>query len=416
MTVVHLVPAMEQGGVETVVCDLNRALVRAGWRSVVISKGGRLVERIRADGGEHVALDLKAKNPLTALARAWKLRHALREIAGGDGQDAQDREDAQDKGDARDARQGLLVCAHSRVPAWLFVLARKLDSMIRRFSHSLIRPFDDSIISSLPFITYAHGANSVSRYSAVMTKGDRIITPSQFLADYLVANYGGMRKDAQDKKDAEDAGDLRGKIRVVHPAVDFARFDPAKVDAGVVADLRRAWGLAAGDCVVMAVGRLTPLKGFDHLIRDLACSLDVTPDAAWGDVLRAPQTKLVIVGGADRRHRAYEAELKALAASLGVADRVVFAGLQERIPECLSLADVVVSGNVTKPESFGLSVAEALAINRPVRLLRRFGGAAEILDAVAAARRPTRREGVRALCDFDIMSRKTQAVYKELVK
>lgn len=417
MTVVHLVPAMEQGGVETVVCDLNRALVRVGWRSVVISKGGRLVERIRADGGEHVALDLKAKNPLTALARAWKLRRVLREIArgderqdAGDGRDAQDREDAQDKRDARDARQGLLVCAHSRVPAWLFVLARKLDAFLQRPHPTSQTSQTTQTFLTFPFITYAHGANSVSRYSAVMTKGDRVITPSQFLADYLVAHYGGKEKDARDK------GGLRAKIRVIHPAVDFARFDPAKVDAGVVAELQRAWGLAAGDRVVMAVGRLTPLKGFDHLIRDLAGSLDVAPDAAWGDVLHAPQTKLVIVGGADRRHRAYEAELKALAASLGVADRVVFAGPQAKVPECLSLADVVVSGNVTKPESFGLSVAEALAMNRPVRLLRRFGGAAEILDAVAAAQRPTRREGVRTLCDFDIMSRKTQTVYKELVK
>lgn len=399
MTVVHLVPAMEQGGVETVVCDLNRALVRDGWRSVVVSKGGRLAGRIRADGGEHVALDLKSKNPLTAPVRAWKLRRVLREIVrAGERKDAQDRWDAEDARGVRDARPRCLICAHSRVPAWLFVLARKLDSSL----------------AALPFITYAHGANSVSRYSAVMTKGDRVITPSQFLADYLVANYAG--KDAQDKQDARDTGDLRAKIRVIHPAVDFARFDPAKLDAGVVADLRRAWGLAAGDRVVMAVGRLTPLKGFDHLIRDLAGRLDVTPDAAWGDVLRGPQTKLVIVGGADRRHLAYAAELKTLAASLGVADRVVFAGPQVRIPECLSLADVVVSGNVTKPESFGLSVAEALAMNRPVRLLRRFGGAAEILDAVAAANRPTRREGVRALCDFDIMSQKTQTVYKELVK
>ena len=402
MTVVHLVPAMEQGGVETVVCDLNRALVRDGWRSVVVSKGGRLAGRIRADGGEHVAPDLKSKNPLTAPVRAWNLRRVLRAVAGaGETKDAQDRWDAEDARGVRDARPRCLICAHSRVPAWLFVLARKLDSSL----------------AALPFITYAHGANSVSRYSAVMTKGDRVITPSQFLADYLVANYAEKdARDKQDKQDERDTGGLRAKIRVIHPAVDFARFDPAKLDAGVVADLRRAWGLAAGDRVVMAVGRLTPLKGFDHLIRDLAGRLDVTPDAAWGDVLRGPQMKLVIVGGADRRHLAYAAELKTLAASLGVADRVVFAGPQVRIPECLSLADVVVSGNVTKPESFGLSVAEALAMNRPVRLLRRFGGAAEILDAVAAANRPTRREGVRALCDFDIMSQKTQTVYKELVK
>ena len=81
MTVVHLVPAMEQGGVESVVCDLNRAAAAAGWRSVVISKGGRLAERIAADGGRHVAMDIKSKNPLTYFSRAMKLRRKLREIA-----------------------------------------------------------------------------------------------------------------------------------------------------------------------------------------------------------------------------------------------------------------------------------------------------------------------------------------------
>ena len=155
MTVVHLVPAMEQGGVESVVCDLNRVVVGAGWRSVVISKGGRLAERISSDGGRHVAMDLKSKNPLTYFSRALKLRRKLRELA------------------AEDAK--LLVCAHSRVPAWLFVWANRT--------------------LGLPWITYAHGANSVSRYSAVMTRGDLVVAPSKFLADFLLENYGeGRRK------------------------------------------------------------------------------------------------------------------------------------------------------------------------------------------------------------------------------
>ena len=81
MTVVHLAPAMEQGGVESVVCDLNRVVVGAGWRSVVISKGGRLAGRIAAAGGRHVALDLKSKNPLTYFSRALKLRRKLKELA-----------------------------------------------------------------------------------------------------------------------------------------------------------------------------------------------------------------------------------------------------------------------------------------------------------------------------------------------
>lgn len=51
MKVLHLVPAMEQGGVETVVCDLNRVVVGAGWECVVVSNGGRLVAKIEASGG-----------------------------------------------------------------------------------------------------------------------------------------------------------------------------------------------------------------------------------------------------------------------------------------------------------------------------------------------------------------------------
>ena len=370
-TVVHLVPAMEQGGVERVVCNLNRAAVRAGWRSVVISRGGRLVGQIVADGGEHVALDLKSKNPLTYLTRAWKLRKVINNRI----IEWSNNRMASDAGGAK-----ILVCAHSRVPAWLYVGARKLDSFIRKFdclklrtstlsklrtpSHSIIRLFDYSIISQLPWITYAHGANSVSRYSAVMTRGDRVVVPSKFLAGYLIENYAGDGTPASKTGTRNAALSLRERIRVIYPAVDFERFDPAKVDAAAVAALRREWGVRDGERVVMSIGRITALKGFDNVIRDFAAN-------AAG--------KLVIVGGVDKGKEPLFASLKKLAAELGVADRVVFAGARSDIPECLMVADEVVSGNVTKPESFGLSVAEALAMGKPVRLMRNFGGAGEIL-------------------------------------
>ena len=150
MKIVHLLPALEQGGVESVVCDLVRCLRDQGSgigdqvESVVVSKGGRLVARIEAAGGRHVALDLKSKNPLTYFSRAWKLCKILR------------------------AEQPDLVCVHSRVPAWLFIWANRT--------------------LGLKWISYAHGANSISRYSAVMTKGDLVVTPSRFLADYLKTN------------------------------------------------------------------------------------------------------------------------------------------------------------------------------------------------------------------------------------
>ena len=42
LTVVQLLPALEAGGVERSTLEIAEALVRAGHRAIVVSKGGRL--------------------------------------------------------------------------------------------------------------------------------------------------------------------------------------------------------------------------------------------------------------------------------------------------------------------------------------------------------------------------------------
>ena len=378
MKILQVLPALEQGGVETVVLALNRAVVGNGWESVVVSKGGRLVPQVEAAGGRHVAMDVKSKNPLTCFLRAWRLRRVLKT----------ERPD--------------LVCVHSRVPAWLFVWA----------SRGL----------GIRWITYAHGANSVSRYSEVMTRGDLTVTPSRFLADYLKANYGLAEE----------------RIRVISPAVDARRFDPAKLDGDFVAARRRAWGIEPDDFVVMAVGRITEVKGYDMLIR--AVSLLRSDNRSAG---LTKDVKLVIVGDADGRHGEYLERLKKLAETGGCetgdsSRTVVFAGGETKIPECLSIASVVVSSNTKKPESFGLSMAEALTMGKPV-VAKAFGGALDIVrdgidgvlvpagaadlavafaEAIGTVRANVwgdLRKGARERFDFDIMVRKTMDAYDELV-
>ena len=358
MKVVHLLPALEQGGVESVVCDLVRGLgsVDRGsgikWESVVVSKGGRMVGRIEASGGRHIALDLKSKNPLTYFTRAWKLRRILR------------------------AERPDLVCVHSRVPAWLFVWANRA--------------------LGLRWITYAHGANSVSRYSEVMTKGDLVIAPSRFLADYLKMNYGTPES----------------KIRVIPNSVDTERFDPDNLDRAFVAEKRREWGIREGDRVIMAIGRITPVKGLDGLIREFGERVGA---ATLGGVGYGEE-KLVIVGGADSHHQKYLESLKALAKDVKrEAGDVIFAGQQAKIPECISIADEIVSANTTKPETFGLSVIEAYAMNKPVRA-KRFGGVAEVMEAVERAGKPTLREAVIALYGQDLQAKRTRTAYREVIR
>ena len=62
LTVVQLIPALHSGGAERSALEIARALVQAGHRSVVISAGGRLVEQLKAEGSEHVTLDIGRKS------------------------------------------------------------------------------------------------------------------------------------------------------------------------------------------------------------------------------------------------------------------------------------------------------------------------------------------------------------------
>ena len=356
MKILQLVPAMEQGGVERGVVEVNRVLVGAGWENVVVSAGGRLTERIVADGGSSVVLDVKSKNPLTFFSRAWRLRKLL--IA--------------EKPD--------VVCAHSRVPAWLFVWANRT--------------------LGIPWITFAHGANSVSCYSKVMTYGDLTVTPSRFIADYLKANYGLAEE----------------KVRVIPRAIDRERFDSEKLNREFVAAKRSEWK-TDGHFVVMALGRITQLKGFDVLIRELH---------------KLPERfKLVIVGEAEALRKDVETDLRNLVSELKMEDRVVFAGNQQKVAECLSIADVVVSSNTRKPEAFGRSMAEALAMGRPV-VAKAFGGAldvvrdgidgvltkdAEFAEAIEKVSRITfgdlRKDALERF-SFAKMAERTLAIYREL--
>ena len=311
MKTLQLVPAMEQGGVERGVVEMNRVIVGAGWENVVVSAGGRLAAQIEADRGRHVTLDVKSKNPLTYFSRAAKLRAVL----------AAERPD--------------VVCAHSRVPAWLFLRANRT--------------------LNLPWITFAHGANSVSPYSRIMTAGDLTVTPSRYVADYLKRAYGIDES----------------KLRVIPRAVERERFDIAKLDAAFVAEKRREWRLD-GAYVIMGLGRITQLKGYDVLIRALARLRDSVPPPG------GRRWRAVIVGEAEELRRDVEKDLRSLVRDLGLVDDVVFAGNQRLVAECLSLADVVVSSNVRKPEAFGRSMAEALAMGKPV-VAKAFGGALDVV-------------------------------------
>jgi D-inositol-3-phosphate glycosyltransferase len=141
------------------------------------------------------------------------------------------------------------------------------------------------------------------------------------------------------------------RVRVVPPGVDLGMFQP--VDR---AEARRKIGYDAGR-ILLFVGRLERLKGVEIAIR----SLGLLRDRQHDDV------RLLILG--EDSHEGDESEkdrLKAIAAEVGVRDRVDFIGsiAQHELPYFYAAADVCVMPSYS--ESFGLVALEAQACGCPV--------------------------------------------------
>ena len=157
---------------------------------------------------------------------------------------------------------------------------------------------------------------------------------------------------------------LRRRVEVIHLGTRLSA-EPREARR---ARGREALGIGSSDFAVGIAGRLQRWKGQDVVIR-----------AAASLIRGRPQARLFVIGGALFGLDAdYEAELKRLAAALGIAGRVVFTGHREDVGDCLAALDVVVHASV-HPEPFGLALVEAMAAG--TALVAADGGAAREIVA-----------------------------------
>jgi glycosyltransferase involved in cell wall biosynthesis len=125
---------------------------------------------------------------------------------------------------------------------------------------------------------------------------------------------------------------------------------PARGRAPDRRSARQRLGWAEGERIILSVGRLSPEKGHEDLVRAFALAAG-----------RLPRTALVLVGEGPQRPA-----LEALSARHGLTGRVVLAGPQEDVSAWLAGADVYVQPS--RREAFSLSVLEAMASGVPVIL------------------------------------------------
>jgi len=150
--------------------------------------------------------------------------------------------------------------------------------------------------------------------------------------------------------------------RVIYNGIDVDLFVPRPLDDPAV----RAWRtrLTGGEerPVLLQAGRLVRWKGAEYAIEALAR-------------LRAEPAPLLALAG----DGPYRADLERLAAACGVADRVLFLGdvAHAAMPALLPAVDIVLGTSFVN-ETFGITLCEALACERPV-IASNFGGFREVV-------------------------------------
>jgi glycosyltransferase involved in cell wall biosynthesis len=275
-TLLQVVPELETGGAEQTTIDVAQAVVRAGGKALVATRGGRMTARLEADGGRLAQMPIQTKNPLVMLGNAARLVDLIR------------REKVS------------LVHARSRAPAFSALWAAQA--------------------TKTPFVATYHGVyNAKSKlkrwYNAVMTRGDLVIANSDYTRDHVLA---------------EHHLDL-AKIVSIPRGIDLARFNPNWVTPDRVDALRQAWGVSKNDPRVKIVlaGRLTRIKG--HLL---------VVEAAAKLKAQGRDNFLILFVGDDQGRTGYREEILSAIAAAGLNDQIKVVGHCDDMPAAYLVGDV----------------------------------------------------------------------------
>ena len=215
--IVQILPALNRGGVERGTVEVADAIVKNGWKSVVISNGGLLTSQLKRVGATVYEVPVHCKNPFL-----WgSARRQVKRILQQEGAD--------------------IVHVRSRAPAWIALpAANSLGIATISTVHSKFAP-----------------ANILKKiYNGKMLKADRVIAISHFVENEIFTHYG--------------KSGVAEKLSVIHRGVDLGMFDPKAVNQQrIIAEADRL-GLPDDKSIIMLPARATSWKGHEILIQALA--------------------------------------------------------------------------------------------------------------------------------------------------
>lgn len=206
-SIVQVLPALNQGGVERGTIEIAEALQKVGIRNYVVSSGGKMVEELKRIGVEHITLPVKTKNPFKMWLNSYRLEKIFKEKEVG------------------------LVHVRSRAPAWSVKWA------CRRMR--------------IPFVATFHGLYGMKPeslkkpYNRVMTQGKLVIAVSSFIHQHLMKEYNIADQH----------------IRLIPRGADINKFDMGKVTKAQLEDFVKEYGIPTDKPIITLAGRLSRIKG-----------------------------------------------------------------------------------------------------------------------------------------------------------
>ncbi|HUT59388.1 MAG TPA: glycosyltransferase [Phycisphaerae bacterium] len=245
-----------------------------------------------------------------------------------------------------------------RVP-WLAARMIRLRRWVREARPDIVyfnqKPsalwFGRVVPRSAGLVYHCHGFGSAAEVGRTFARllrrrFDRVLAVSKITARFLA-----------------EAGLGPDQIAVVYNAVDVEGLQQQAAQPGPDMPQRRA-----GEVVFVHVAAIAPHKGQDIAIRALSKLPAGAGAQLWfcGDVGQ----------GGDRQ---YLDDLKRLVDEQGLAERVHFLGWREDVPRLMEAADVCILPSRYHHESFGMVLAEAMALGKPCIGSRR-GGIPEVIE------------------------------------
>jgi len=217
-TLLQILPALNEGGVERGTVDIAECFVKAGGKSLVASSGGRLETNVKRVKAEHIKHDFATKNIFRILLNIGIIKRLVKE------------------------NDVDIVHVRSRAPAWSAYFACK------KMGVPLVTTFHG---------TYGSGFFLKRWYNSIMLRGKRVIVISEFIKDHVLTKYKGYLKGRE--KD----------LSLVHRGVDLNIFSPDQIPTSRLILTIEKYKLEDKVPVILFPARFTEWKGHLTLLRAL---------------------------------------------------------------------------------------------------------------------------------------------------